>query len=133
MRIRRFLYFLHFINNFSETPATFLVLLIFHLLFYHNHFGIKNIKIKVNPFTFFFLYDLFNINNEFKAWAEIKISYKINSKFYFTWRQIVNSIPKTWQKVVKESQSDSSNLGLLYHQLLKNNRTVGIDKKKSSL
>ena len=45
--------------------------------------------------------------------------------------QIVSSIPKTWKKVIKENQSDSSNLVLLDHQLLKNNRTLGIEKMNS--
>ena len=43
----------------------------------------------------------------------------INNKSYLKWRQIVNSIPKTWKKVLKVDLSDSSNLVLLDHQLLK--------------
>ena len=43
------------------------------------------------------------------------------------WRKIVNSILKTWKKVLKESQSDSSNLVLLGHQLVKNNRILSIN------
>ena len=42
------------------------------------------------------------------------------------WRKIVNSILKTWKKVLKESQSDSSNLVLLGHKLVKNNRILSI-------
>ena len=61
----------------------------------------------------------------------MKISYNLSDKSYFKWRQIVNSIPKTWKKVLKENQSDSSNLVLLDHQLLKNNRTLGIEKMNS--
>ena len=53
---------------------------------------------------------LYIIENEFKIWDEMKISYNLNDKSYFKWRQIVNSIPKTWKKVLKESQSDTSNL-----------------------
>ena len=58
----------------------------------------------------------------------MKISYNHCDKSYFKWRQIVNSISKTWKKLLKENQSDSSNLVLLDHQLLKNNRTLGIEK-----
>ena len=58
----------------------------------------------------------------------MKISYNHCDKSYFNWRQIVNSISKTWKKLLKENQSDSSNLVLLDHQLLKNNRTLGIEK-----
>ena len=36
--------------------------------------------------------------------------------------------PKTWKKVLKENQSDTSNLVLYDHQLLRNNRTLGIEK-----
>ena len=40
----------------------------------------------------------------------------------------VSSIPKTWKKVLKKNQSHSWNLVLLDHQLLKNNRTLGLKK-----
>ena len=62
---------------------------------------------------------------------EIKITYELSDQSYFKWRQIINSIPKTWKKLLKENQSDSSNLVLLDHQLLKNNRTLGIEKMNS--
>ena len=61
----------------------------------------------------------------------MKISYNLNHKSYFRWKQIVHSIPKTWKKVLKESQSDGSNLVLDDHQLLKNIRTLSIDKMNS--
>ena len=38
---------------------------------------------------------------------------------------------KTWKKILKKNQSDSSNLVLVDHQLLKNNRTPGIEKINS--
>ena len=64
---------------------------------------------------------------------EIKITYELSDKSYVKWRQIINSVHKTWKKLLKEnqSQSDSSNLVLLDHQLLKNNRTLGIEKMNS--
>ena len=53
----------------------------------------------------------------------MKISCNLNYKSYFKWKKIVNLIPKTWEKVLKENQGGRSNLVLLDHQLLKNNRT----------
>ena len=79
-----------------------------------------------------FLCDLFNTKNEFKTWDEMKISYNLSDKSYFKWRQIVHSIPKTLKRVLKENQSDSSNLVLLDYQLLKNNGTLGIEKMGST-
>ena len=38
---------------------------------------------------------------------------------------------QTSEKVLKENQSDISNLVLLEHQFLENNRTPGIEKKNS--
>ena len=75
--------------------------------------------------------DLFNTKNELKTWDEIKVTYELSDKSYFKWRQIINSVPKTWKKILKENQSDSSNLVLLDHQLLKNNCTLGIEKMNS--
>ena len=104
-------------------------------VFWYN----KNIKINSKPIyvaefakqNIIFLYDLFNTKNELKTWDEIKISYEHSDKSYFKWRQIISSFPKTWKKLLKENQSDSSNLLLLDHQLLKNNRTLGIEKMNS--
>ena len=50
-----------------------------------------------------FLYNLFNIKNEFKTWDKMKVSYILCSKSHFKYKQIVKSIPKTWKKVSKES------------------------------
>ena len=58
----------------------------------------------------------------------MKISYNLNYKSCFKWKKIVNLIPKTWEKVLKENQGGRSNLVLLDHQLLKNNRTQGSKK-----
>ena len=57
---------------------------------------LKNLQNKI----YFLLYDL-NTENEFKTLVEIKISYNLNDKSYFRWRQIVNSILRTWKKVLK--------------------------------
>ena len=80
---------------------------------------------------FIFLYDLFNTKNELKTWDEIKVTYELSDKSYFKWRLIINLTPKTWKKILKENQNDSSNLVLLDHQLLKNNRTLRIEKMNS--
>ena len=61
----------------------------------------------------------------------MKTSCNLSDKSYFKWRKIINSVPKTWKKVLKENQSDSLNLVLLDNQLLKNNRTLGIEKINS--
>ena len=55
----------------------------------------------------------------------------VKDKSYSKCRQIVNSIPKTWKKLLKESHSDSSNLVLLDHRLLKNNRSLSLDEMNS--
>ena len=57
-----------------------------------------------------------------------KNSYKLSDKSYFKLRQIISSIAKTWKKVLRENQSDRSNLVLLYHQMLKNRHTLGTEK-----
>ena len=114
--------------------------LIFHLPFYHNQFRIiKILKQTVNPFT---LKNLQNkISFSYMIFLTVKMSLKrcmkrrlvtiLTLNLHFKWRQIVNSIPKTWKKVLEESQSDSSNLVLLDHKLLKNNRILGIEKINS--
>ena len=47
--IQRLLHFVHFRNNFSVTgTSSFLLMLLFHLPFYHNQIDMKKI---LNPFT----------------------------------------------------------------------------------
>ena len=76
-----------------------------------------------------FLYDVFNTKNELKT-DEIKVTYQLSDKSYFKWKQIINSVSKTWKKILKENQSESSNLVLLDHQLLKNDCTLGTEKNE---
>ena len=103
-------------------------------IWYNKNIKINSISIQIEELAkqnIIFFYDLFNTENEFKTWDEIKISYNLNNKYYFKWEQIVNSIPKTWKNILKENQSDCSNLVLLDHQLLKNNHTLGTAKINS--
>ena len=103
-------------------------------IWYNKNIKINSISIQIEELAkqnIIFFYDLFNTENEFKMWDEIKISYNLNNKYYFKWEQIVNSIPKTWKNILKENQSDCSNLVLLDHQLLKNNHTLGTAKINS--
>ena len=112
MMIYRFLHFLHLINNFSATRAS-TFLLLFHPssilsqpIWYHKNIKISSKPIYVEEFAkqnIIFLNDLFNTENEFKTWNEMKISYNLNNKSYFKWRKIINPIPKTWKKVLEES------------------------------
>ena len=39
----------------------------------------------------------------------MKVSYNLNDKSYLKWRQIVDSIPKTWKKNYSKTITDSSN------------------------
>ena len=34
-----------------------------------------------------FVYDLFNTENDFKTWDEMRVSYNLSDKSYFKWRQ----------------------------------------------
>ena len=80
---------------------------------YNRNIKINSKPIYIEEFTkqnIIFLYDILTLKISFKTWDKMKISYNFNDKSYFKWRQIVNSIPKTWKNVLKESQSDSSNL-----------------------
>ena len=48
----------------------------------------------------------------------MKSSYNLNHKSCSKGSKIVNSVPKIWVKLLKENQSDCSNLVLSDHQLL---------------
>ena len=103
-----------------------------HLIWYNKNIKINSKQIYLDEFAKqnIFLHDLFNTENEFRSWDEIKIRYDLSDNSYFKKRKIISSIPKTWQKVLKENQSNSSNLALLDYQLLKDNSTLVLYRLK---
>ena len=98
-----FLHLFHFINKFSVTGArTSSVNVPSYILsqpiLYNKNIKMKNKLNYVEEFAkqnTLFLYDLFNTENEFKTWDEIKTNYELSNKSYFKWTQIFSSICKT--------------------------------------
>ena len=84
MRIQRFLQFLQFVNNFPVNGAnTFLLLLILHLLFYHNQFCIKKLKWTVNPFM------LKNLQSKISFFSMIFWTLRISLKRGMKWSLVI--------------------------------------------
>ena len=131
MTIQGFLHFLLFVNNISVTGASiFLLLLIIHLPFYQNQFGItKILKQTVNTFT------LKNFLNKISFSDLIFLTPRTSLEREMKWRLVIiltinliscekkfsNQFPK-----FGKTYSISSSLVLLDHQLYKNNSIVGI-------
>ena len=81
-----------------------------------------------------------NLQNKISVTYMIFLTLKMSLKRGMKWRLVIiwtkNLISNgyklsVWNKVLQENQSDSSNLVLLDHQLLKNNRTLEIEKMNS--
>ena len=135
MRIQRFLHLLNFINNLSVTCAsTFFLLSILHLFLSQPIWYNKNIKINSKPLM------LKNLQNKISVTYMIFLTLKMSLERGMKWRLVIiltkNLISNgyklsVWKKLLQENQSDSSNLVLLDHQLLKNNRTLEIEKMNS--
>ena len=46
--------------------------------------------------------DLYNKNGTSKTWQVFKNDFNCLENMFFTWRQIIGSIPKTWKKIISE-------------------------------
>ena len=93
-----------------------------------------NWKIKVDNRPIFFKYfsekgvnlvsHIIKENGEIKSWDEWKNEFKLEQRLYFKWFQLVNTISSNWKNSLKHSDSNSQNLMVLGHYLVKPNYIV---------
>ena len=70
-------------------------------------------------------------NGEIKSWDDIKNEFKLEQGLYFKWMQLVNAIPSNWKNKLRLSDTNSQNLILLDHHLVKSNSLFSIEKLES--
>ena len=63
-------------------------------------------------------------NGEIKSWDDLKNEFKLEQRLYFKWLQLVNAISSNWKNNLKHSDTNSQNLMLLGHYLVKPNYLV---------
>ena len=70
-------------------------------------------------------------NGEIKSWDDIKNEFKLEQGLYFKWMQLVNAKPSNWKNNLRLSDTNSPNLILLDHHLVKSNSLFSIEKLES--
>ena len=70
-------------------------------------------------------------NGEIKSWNDLENEFKIEQRLYFKWMQLVNATPSNWKNNLKHSDTDSQNLTVLDHHLVKFNSLFSIEKLDS--
>ena len=70
-------------------------------------------------------------NGEIKSWDDLKKEFKLEQRLYFKWMQLVDTLSGNWKKNLKLSDTNSQNLILLYHHLVKFNSLFSIGKLES--
>ena len=114
-----------FVSN-SEVPSSNQL----NFLWYNKHLLIDNRPVYLQSFAdkdFDFLDNLLDGSGIFKSWNEIKAEFNLADNLYFSWLQLINSIPLNWQNTITNNCS-STNLLLPKHHLVKKNNLISIDK-----
>ena len=71
-------------------------------------------------------------NGEIESWNDLKNEFKLEQRLYFKWMQLVNGIPSNWKNNLKLSDSNSQDLSLLDHHLVKFNSLSSTDINKAN-
>ena len=95
------------------------LILRFHLAFSQITYGIIDIYLIDNRPVYLqsladknFLDNLLDGAGNFKSWNELKAEFNLADNLYFSWMQLINSIPLNWRNIIKNNCS-STNLLLL--------------------
>ena len=67
----------------------------------------------------FFVKDFYNGNGELQTWEEFRQHYDCLENMYFTWRQIVGSIPVSWKQMINNDKGNTAHSGLYDQHLIR--------------
>ena len=115
---------------FSKTPETPSCILS-QFLWYSIYIQINEDDVHFSKFLLSnlnFASQLFDTNGTVKSWHLLKQEYHLNSKSYFQWLQLINSIPEIWKSTIKQSCSDAKNLIIHGHHQINGSRTLILEK-----
>ena len=115
----------YFVSN-SEFPSSIQL----NFLWYNKHLLTDNRAIYLQSFAdkdVDFLGNLLDGSGIFKSWNELKAKLNLADNLYFSWLQLINSIPLNWRNTIKNNCS-STNLLVPKHHLVKKNNIKSIDK-----
>ena len=70
-------------------------------------------------------------NGEIKSWDDLNNEFKLEQRLYFKWMPLVNAIQSVWKNNLKHSNTNSQNLILVDHHLVKSNSLFSIEKADS--
>ena len=78
-----------------------------------------------------FVTQLFNTDGSVKNWNILKTEYTLQNKDQFCWLQLINVIPETWKKCIKQTSENTSFLVVKDHHLLRGSRIIILEKLNS--
>ena len=114
-----------------ETPSCILS----QYLWFNQYIRIDNSPVNFKGFSqrnINFISQLIDTNGNFKTWERIKNEYNLDDQLYFQWLQIINAIPRKWKELLrKNTSSNVNNLFLQNHHIIKNFRTLTLEKLSS--
>ena len=114
----------YFVSN-SEVPSCIQS----DYLWYNRHLLIDNRPVYLQSFAdknVNFLDNLLDGSGNFKSWKELKTEFNLPDCLYFSWMQLINSIPLNWRNI--KNNCSSTNLLLLNHDLVKKNNLISLYK-----
>jgi len=74
---------------------------------------------------------LFTENGKIKSWENIKLEFNLDNSSYFSWMQLIESVPTNWKKNILDDKDLSKNLCFFESHLIKNTQIYVINRLNS--
>ena len=74
---------------------------------------------------------LFNHSGSLKEWNDLMAEYELEQKYYFSWMQLVNAIPKEWKKEINRANVNMDLNTIIEHHIIQKSRIVALEKLNS--
>jgi len=74
---------------------------------------------------------LFTAEGKIKSWEIVKLEFNLDKKLYFSWMQLIESIPNTWKKNILDDNGSSKNLCIYDSHLIRKSQVYVINRLNS--
>ena len=96
----------YFVPN-SEVPSCIQS----NYLWYNRHLLIHNRPVYLHSFAdknVNSIDNLLDASGKFKSWNELKTVFTLADNLYFSWMQLINSMPLNWRNIIKDNCSSTT-------------------------
>ena len=74
--------------------------------------------------SFYHLGQILDNKGEIKDWEAIKLEFNLENKVYFSWMQLIKTIPVTWKRNIVNNKGNSINLCIFDCRIIKKSNLI---------